>query len=255
MINEKKVMVSAIDPKKIPVRGRGPWAGFWRDRSNDKDDRDDDSDEGGMDAGGDMGGDGGGGDGGGGGESYSPADYLIKSRLSEGSVSDYPEYVKARDAARADRLKSRTGATTQLGLKGISKDSPVNYPDLGPEEKVIRSIEDWHSELSRTPDTKPLPFFDAFMKDRGHELDTTHSHHELAGYDKVWEHPEIAAHNKDMMSKERKYGKVGQGGHILNTHFATLYKRRDLAGDSTVGRPKYVYVQGRIGNTWQKGIH
>ena len=100
-------MVSAIDPKKIPVRGRGPWAGFWRDRSNDQDDRNDDGEEGGMDAGGDMGGDGGGG---GGGESYSPADDLIKSRLNEGSVSDYPEYVKARDAARAGRRSEKLDA-------------------------------------------------------------------------------------------------------------------------------------------------
>jgi hypothetical protein len=168
-------------------------------------------------------------------KNFLSADNLIKSFLCEG--------------------RAQTEASIQLGLKGIAKDSPVNYPDLDAEGGLIRSIEDWHSKISNTQGTKPLPFFDAFMKDRGHKLDTTHSHHELAGYDKVWEHPEISAHNKDMMSKENKYGKVGRGGHVLNTQFATLYKKREREGERSVGRPKYVYVQGRIGNTWQKGIH
>jgi hypothetical protein len=117
-VNEKKVMVGTLGSKKVPVRGLGPWAGFWRDRSNDEDDRDDDGDESGMDVGGDMGG---GGDGGGG-ESYSPADELIKSRLSEARVSDYPKYVKARDTARANRRSNK-------GIANIPDDHSGYYDD------------------------------------------------------------------------------------------------------------------------------
>lgn len=145
MINEKKVMIGAMDPKKLPIRGRGPWAGFWRDRSNDQDDRDDDGDEGGMDAGGDMGGDGGGGDGGGGGESYTPADDLIKARLSEskvvGHVSNYPKYVKSRDAARVSRHSNK-------GLANIPDAHSGYYDDgLGGEIHHMDAAEiasQWH---------------------------------------------------------------------------------------------------------------
>ena len=123
MINEKKVMIRGTNPKKLQTRGR----------SND----DDNGDEGGTGAGSDKGGCGCGGSCGCGGvcggacgctgESYSPADDLIKSRLSEskvvGHVSNYPKYVKSRDAARASRHSN----------KGLAKipDAHSGYYDDG----------------------------------------------------------------------------------------------------------------------------